>query len=303
MPLHRYIKPKIREGHIASVYGLTTDHHQNVYAADGAGMLVQWQADQEQGILLAKGDASWYACAYLEQNQMLVAGNMHGEIIWFDLNQKQIAAQNLAHQKGVFGFLPIQTGCLSLGGDGVLHIWEGFQCAESIKLSERSLRTGSQSPNNAYLAIGSSDGSIYIREGESLQAVCTIEKAHEPSVFAVCFSPCGQYLLSGGRDAVLRIWSVPDGFRLVEEISAHLYTINDICYSEAGQHFFTASRDRTIKIWDAQTFALLKVLDAAKYSVHTASVNRLAVLGNQLWSCSDDKRIVEWGSDQLNFRD
>jgi WD40 repeat protein len=184
-----------------------------------------------------------------------------------------------------------------LGGDGILTKWQiaPTRSLESIQLTNTALRTMSFSTNLEYMAIGASDGNIYILNVISFDIVDIIKNAHENSVFALQFSPDGQYLLSGGRDAQLKVWSVQDNFHLTHVVPAHLFTINDLTFHPTQPIFATASRDKTIKIWDAHTFALLKVIDGAKGG-HFRSVNRLfwSSYHDYLLACSDDRSVSVW---------
>jgi WD40 repeat protein len=289
-----YPKPEIYTGHRAAVYGLSSDTAHTLYSADGAGMLVKWPTGQTDGLLIAQGNSPWYACTVLPETGEVVAGNLAGEIWWVNPSAVQVTGTIMAHQKGVFGLFPLHNGLVSLGGDGVMHFWQGKIKTSSIKLSHATLRGIAKHPKLNLIAVAASDAQIYLVDSESFSVVKVIVGAHEPSVFVVTFSACGKFLISGGRDAHLCIWAIDSAFELLHRIPAHHYTINDILFAPDGFSFFTASRDRSIKQWDVTDFRLLKVMDAARYSVHTASVNRLSWHLGKLWSVSDDKRLVCW---------
>lgn len=103
-------------------------------------------------------------------------------------------------------------------------------------------------------------------------------------------------MISGSRDAKLKIWDVSADYQQVEEIAAHLYAINHIAFSPDGTHFATASMDKSIKVWDANEMKLLKVIDKARHTGHGTSVNKLlwTSYNNQLVSASDDRSISVW---------
>jgi WD40 repeat protein len=119
-------------------------------------------------------------------------------------------------------------------------------------------------------------------------------EAHRNSVFSLCLSPCGKYLLSGSRDAHLSVWLVEENYRHLHSQPAHLFTINHIVYSPDTSFFATAGRDKHVKIWDAANFKLLKVIDKEKFDGHVNSVNRLLWNEHYLISCSDDRSLKVW---------
>src|SRR5690606_23900037 len=115
-------------------------------------------------------------------------------------------------------------------------------------------------------------------------------------VTALCFSPDGQYLLTGGRDAQLNVLETVR-FTVVNTFTPHLFTVYAIKYHPFLPIFATASRDKTIKIWSSDDFRLLRVISLERgFDSHVLSVNDLIWNGykNQLISVSDDKRALVW---------
>jgi WD40 repeat protein len=114
-------------------------------------------------------------------------------------------------------------------------------------------------------------------------------------VFTLSYSKDGKYLISGGRDAMLKVWDVENDFELLHDIPAHTLHINTIVFNPENTLLATGSMDKTIKIWDAKTFTLLKVIDKVRNQSHSTSVNKLLWLDNQnLASVSDDKMSMLW---------
>ena len=148
--------------------------------------------------------------------------------------------------------------------------------------------------------VGGGGGFFAVSQGlilapESAPEKAAEKEAHENSVFVAKYSPSGQYIVSGGRDAQLRVWEIEE-FREVNCQPAHWYTINDLVFHPKGHWLATASRDKTIKIWDTNTFQLLKVIDVQKFGGHINSVNKLHWSSHNDWliSCSDDRTIMVW---------
>ncbi len=142
---------------------------------------------------------------------------------------------------------------------------------------------------------------IRILEAGSLTLLKQLD-THTNSVFTLAFSPDGRYLLSGGRDAHLKIWEVSNDFAEKQSIVAHMFAINHIEYSPDGNYFATCSMDKSIKVWHSDEFRLLKVIDKARHAGHGTSVNKLywSTYRNQLVSCSDDRSISVWNIDFNN---
>ncbi|HLT42667.1 MAG TPA: hypothetical protein VKZ95_08185, partial [Sphingobacteriaceae bacterium] len=121
-------------------------------------------------------------------------------------------------------------------------------------------------------------------------------REHSLPITSLCFSPDGQYLLSGGRDAKLNIFNTAD-FALNEQIVAHMFTIYGIAYHPNMPIFATASRDKSLKFWDARTFKLIRTVSFEKgYDAHKLSINKIVWNhnNNQLVSVGDEKLAMIW---------
>jgi WD40 repeat protein len=297
-------------GHKASVYAVEMQSVRSVLTGGGEGWIVAWDLDApENGRLLATVETSIFSMRLLPERGLLLAGNRNGGLHWIDWHSKREWANVAHHQKGVFDILWHNAlGLLTAGGDGRLTLWDvaNARPMESLQLSRASLRCLACSPNDGTLAVGASDGNIYLLDA-SLNQKARIEGAHRPSVFTLAFVLDGQRLLSGGRDALLKAWDLAAGNACLNAQPAHLFTINHIALSPSGRLFATASRDKTLKIWNTASMELLKVVDVRKSSLleapmgHFNSVNRLLWVDEGcLVSVSDDRTALVWGIEGTN---
>lgn len=291
-------KKHVCTGHRAALYALAPGADaRHVLSAGGDGWIVSWDLDDpETGQLVASVETRVFALCALPGGKRLVAGNMNGGIHWITLGEPEATRNIQHHQKGVFDLIYVDGSVFSAGGEGTLTRWDAETCrsVESYQLSNQSLRCIAWAPGRKLLAVGASDGAIYLLDSDTLALRQQLPAAHAYSVFTLAWSPDERFLLSGGRDAMLRVWDVHEGFRLHSEQAAHWFTLNHLVFSPDGALFATASRDKTIKIWDTATFQLLKVIDVLRDGGHTNSVNRLLWLPDCLVSVSDDRSVILW---------
>lgn len=292
-------------GHKGGVFSLAQGKEKHLFLSGaGDGWMVEWDlTNPKDGHLLAQAEDSQTSgrasvFSLLEKNEWIIAGNMNGGVHWI---YPQDTTQNkdvLPHQKGVFDIQWIDDHLYTAGGAGVLTKWSlgRQQALESIQLSSQSLRKMAFSNERKELAIGASDGNIYIVDIVNFIIKKTIEAAHDNSVFAVNYSNDGKTLWSGGRDAHLKIWDLEREYENIFSEPGHWFTINEIVFSPDGKYAATGSRDKTIKIWDTQSFQLLKVIDTVRNGGHINSVNALlwSDYNNWLISGSDDRSIIIW---------
>jgi len=287
--------------HTGSVYAL----HENPFQADsfftagGDGKVIRWNFNEpDKAYLAAQVDTNIFSLCPLHPHHLLL-GQMQGGIHVLDL-QTKTEIKNLAfHKNGVFDIQSTKNdkAYFAAGGDGTLSLWsaQNHDLLKSVKISDKSIRALAVDEHNRKIYAGCSDNFIYVLHYKTLEVIHKWE-AHQNSVFALCLSPDNKYLLSGSRDAHLKVWDIANQYQPVNSQPAHLFTINHIVYSPDGNLFATAGRDKHIKIWNATDFSLLKVIDKEKFNGHVNSVNRLwwSSHNNYLVSCSDDRTVMVW---------
>jgi WD40 repeat protein len=292
-------------GHHDCVYTLerSAESHK-FYSAGGDGLVVAWNLEApENGELLAQVPSSVYALHYLAQENLLLVGQNQQGIQVIDVAARQVK-KSIALPGGAFFDLvdSVQHQQVYVaGGDGTLFILDqgDFSVKQALRYGTKSLRCLALNEAANELALGFSDHYIRILDAGTGQLKHQIP-AHSNSVFTLAYSPDGRYLLSGSRDAHLKVWQVDQAYAEAASIVAHLFTINHITFSPDGRYFATCSMDKSVKVWDARSFRLLKVIDKARHAGHGTSVNKLfwSAHLNSLVSCSDDRTISVW---DLNF--
>lgn len=259
----------------------------------GEGWIVSWNlADPDPGKLIARVESNVFSL--LKTGTTIVAGDMNGGMHWVNLDSDEtVDVQH--HRKGVFNIWQEGDFLYALGGDGYISrrpIGEPRN-VESIQISHQALRCQCATVDNQ-VAIGSSDGAIYFFDLLKFELVGKTENAHANSVFTLAYDAQSHRLVSGSRDAQIKVWDSKG--QSIKSIAAHMYTVNSLCFNSDGSLLFSGSRDKTIKVWDGHSFELLKVIEGIRDGGHLNSVNSLLWCPDQdyLVSGSDDKSIGIW---------
>jgi WD40 repeat protein len=285
-------------GHRDCIYTLAPfDDAHRFFSASGDGMIVLWDLTKpDEGELVAKLPNSVYALHYSHDANVLLAGHNYEGIHLLDVQNKKEKASLQLTTAAIFDIASLGNFAFVACGDGTLVKVDLDQLSimSRVKHSEKSARALAVNESRGELAVGYSDYRIRIFDF-NLNLLREIE-AHANSVFTVRYSPDGQYLVSGSRDARLKFWSTGNGYQLANEIVAHMFAINHLDYSPDNKHFVTCSLDKTVKVWDATEQKLLKVIDRARHGGHLTSVNKVlwTSYGDQLISASDDRTISVW---------
>ena len=290
---------KINEftGHKAAIYALAHDLVRNeFYSVAGDGWIVRWplSAVSGDGILIAKAENKLFSVAFEPINQLLVSGDMDGNLHWLDPNEKKILKKSAFHQGSIFDlcFLSPEK-LLSVSADGYVCRWDTYTMMPelSIRISMQGLRCMKHDVSTQKIYIGASDNNIYVLDQDTLDIVEILKNAHKNSIFSI-ETINSDRIISGGRDAHLNIWDRKK-FSLLNSFSAHWFTINKISELPEFSAFATASRDKTMRIWDSGSLQLLKSIDVQKGG-HINSVNCLLWVPELkfLISAGDDRNVI-----------
>ena len=291
-------------GHQDCVYTIEKGPKEHVFFSSGGdGVIAEWDLTKPQeGRMLAKVPSSVYALCYYPKRNALVVGQNFDGIHIIDLEERKERGSIQLGNTQIFDIKVLNDRVFCSLGNGEIHILDitSLETIKVIKASTESARCIAISEVNREFAVGFSDHHIRIYNLHDFSEKRVIS-AHKISVFTVQYSPDQRYLLSGSRDAHLKIWDVESDYRLKESIVAHMYAINHLVFSADGKHFVTCSMDKSIKVWDAETFHLLKVIDKARHAGHGTSVNKVlwTNFNNLLLSASDDRSISIW---DINFK-
>jgi WD40 repeat protein len=286
-------------GHHDCVYTLESSGQDGLFfSGAGDGMVVAWSLlKPDEGTLLAKLPNSIYALHHHVDSDLLVAAqNFNGIHVLDWRNKKEIGSLQLSNT-AFFDIQSVDNLLLIGAGDGTLITvnLRTLQVVERIRLSEKSVRTIAVNRTTSEVAVGYSDNFIRVFSLSDMQLKYEW-KAHESSVFTLRYLPGNNYLISGSRDARLKVWDAKGGYTLLNEVVAHMFAINHLSFSPDGRYFVTGSMDKSIKVWETETQRLLKVIDRSRHAGHGTSVNKVLWLPheNQVISASDDRTISIW---------
>ncbi|HRJ31758.1 MAG TPA: WD40 repeat domain-containing protein [Cyclobacteriaceae bacterium] len=288
-------------GHRDSIYTLQqADRHNLFFSGSGDGMVVLWNLENpEEGELIAKLPHSIYAL-HVEPSGLLVVGHNYDGIHLVDWKNKRAGGSLKMTQSAIFDIQSLGQRLFIADGGGTLTELDlqSLIISNAVKHSGKSARSIAINKASGEIAVGYSD--CYIRVFDADTLTMKYEwAAHANSVFTIRYTPDGNFLLSGSRDARLKLWDVGAAYIPVTEVVAHMYAINHIEFSPDSKHFVTCSMDKSIKVWDLRELRLLKVIDKGRYAGHGTSVNKLLWTSHhgQLVSASDDRTISVWNID------
>ncbi|KAG5756041.1 hypothetical protein H9Q70_001346 [Fusarium xylarioides] len=121
------------------------------------------------------------------------------------------------------------------------------------KLSNHRINAFSFSPDNRHLAVVSEDGTLriidYLKE-----ELLDVFYSYYGGLTCVCWSPDGQYVLTGGQDDLISIWSLSDS-ALVARCQGHQSWVSAVAFDpwrcdERNYRFGSVGEDGRLCLWD-----------------------------------------------------
>ncbi|MEY3426467.1 MAG: hypothetical protein RL265_947 [Bacteroidota bacterium] len=294
-------KRKEFTGHAAGIYSLAYDG-EFLYSGSADRFVTRWNLISGiQDKFSVRFEFPVYAIALLNENKFLAVGLSTGDLHIFNLEQKQEIKFFTQHKKAIFTITEnkLKKHFYCADADGNFSIWNSqtFDLLLYLPMDCGKIRRINVSKDGSSFSLAGQDGFIRVFETEFFNEIATFQ-AHKEGATAVLFHPKNtDWLLSGGKDALLKCWNWKTG-NLLSEIPAHNFVIYDIFSLNDGNQLVTGSRDKTLKVWNTDTLSFSQRLDL-KEGGHRNSVNcMLKLTENAFVSGSDDKRIIFWEVEQ-----
>lgn len=134
-------------------------------------------------------------------------------------------------------------------GTFYLHELPDVTLIHSLNITEFPLSTACFNSTGDWIALGSTQlGQLLVWEWQSEQYVMK-QQGHSNEMNCVAYSPDGQYIVTGGEDAKVKVWNVDNGFCFVT-FSEHTSAVTAIEFSTNKKFVVSASLDGTVRAYD-----------------------------------------------------
>ena len=124
-------------------------------------------------------------------------------------------------------------------------------------------------------------------------------KGHSGGVNSVCFSPDGNYFVTGSWDNTARIWQkdTNGNYVAIDTLAGHSGSVRSVAFSPDGNYLATGSWDKTARIWQKDTDGKYVAVDTLQGHNNSVSSVAFSPDGNYLATGSDDDTVRIWEKD------
>jgi WD40 repeat protein len=113
-----------------------------------------------------------------------------------------------------------------------------------------------------------------------------VQMGHLGNVLSAALSPDGRYVLSGGRDGNLKLWSLESG-REIRTLTGHLAAVNAVAFSPDSRWILSGSSDTTLRLWNPEDGRTISIFQGHQSVVSAAVFS------------PDGRTVLSGGLDQL----
>jgi WD40 repeat protein len=286
-------------GHDGSLYALEKSAAGKFFTGGSDRIVCEWSLDPAASPLgLVNVGAIIYSLCHVTESNMLLIGTSTGHLHVVDLAHRKEVRNIQHHQQGIFDIKYSQkfNRLFTAAADGTVAIWklDDLSLLSTIQIGQQKIRAVAVHPVAEEITVCSGDGQLVTLHALT-GSILHRRPAHQFSCNSAVYSPDGNLLISGGRDAHLNVWDAIS-HQLIKSIPAHNYAIYAFAFSPDGQWLASASRDKTVKLWDAESFDVLIRLDKEKFDGHRNSVNKIIWMEHPhgLLSTGDDRSVMSW---------
>ncbi|KAL8779621.1 MAG: hypothetical protein Q9194_001364, partial [Teloschistes cf. exilis] len=223
------------------------------------------------------GDIMWFEAfsqkyARINKNAMINPSSIH-QVRWLPGSENLFLA---AHMDGTLivydkerddaAFVPEESSPLKNFTHGLdtdhrpLHVTKSVNSRNqksnpvaSWKISNHRINDFAFAPDHRHLAVVTEDGYLHIIDYLNEQ-LSDIYPSYYGAFLCVCWSPDGKYILTGGQDDLVSIWSL-DERRLVARCPGHHSWVSCVAFDpwrcdDRNYRFGSVGEDRRLLLWD-----------------------------------------------------
>ncbi len=288
-------------GHRQAVRSVTFSSDGRWTASGGEdGRIIFWRAGEEYPAKVLKDFMGIVSqIEFSPDNRLLVSASWDGGIRLWHPGKGNIR-QRLEDQRHPVSqclFSPQGTILSSLTvNEEVVRIWNVYN-GELLKslAHNNALYTVAVSPQQDYLAAGTSDGRVLVWAWPPHEASPDVTLAgHQRPIRSVVFAPSGEYLVSGGDDAYILVWKLSQSAARRVALPSPSRGVTRLLFSSDGEWLFASTEGGQVYAWNARDLwetAILPVTPTL-WAQHSCSITDLSCApGRSQLSGATDKGI------------
>jgi WD40 repeat protein/energy-coupling factor transporter ATP-binding protein EcfA2 len=202
------------------------------------------------------GQKEFFSLALSNDERFLAAGTNEGNILLWDLNERDPLPRVLRGHTFIITHLCFSqvTGELaSSSADGSVRIWNPAKGSEPGMLIEQNgsrMTTVCFSPDGNVLSWANEKGAIKAMHLKSMMVAPFVVQPSGASVYALAFSNDGNVLASGDANGTIRLWEAGRSYHPSISLIGHLSRVSELKFNPDSKTLGSCSYDGSIRLWN-----------------------------------------------------
>ncbi|XP_003396174.1 periodic tryptophan protein 2 homolog [Bombus terrestris] len=159
-----------------------------------------------------------------------------------------------------------QTNILVVGFSiGAFYLYEmpDVNMIHSLSISDQYITSIAINSTGDWIALGcSTAGQLLVWEWQS-ETYAMKQQSHSSNINCLAYSPDGQYIVTGGDDAKVKLWNTMNGFCSIT-FQEHTSTITGVIFSHNRKFIVSASLDGTVRAYDLARYRNFRTLTSPR---------------------------------------
>ena len=221
-----------------------------------------WDPAKNTALYSVSGHQVYITDMDVSQDGNWLATSSHDKTVMLWDAQQRILVATFKDQTDLVlavAFSPDSLWLASAGHDRTVRVWnvKNRGAHRVVGTLNSKVHDICFSPDSSRL-FGSDDQGITVWDVESGRDIQTLKTRSDSQTSHAAYVQCldcsrdGRWLVSGGRDATIRLWSLKT-LQLAHVLRGHENTIYGLQFSRDSKRLVSASFDRTSRIWDIES--------------------------------------------------
>ncbi len=151
-------------------------------------------------------------------------------------------------------------------------------------------------PSEQLLAVGLTNGDIYLYDTGTFEPVGQVMSGHERRIMSLKFLPNDELLVSASQDGTIRFWDIETQSQIGGTLTHESGSINDIDVDLEGKFLLSGGSDQTVRLWDLSVSQTNPPLIGQPVQAHEGAVLAVEFLhAEEVFATGGtDGEVIEW---------
>ena len=278
--------------HQSGVYGVDYSSDGSYFASVSSDYHLRLWRNNGQLLSDLKGESK-ARCVSISPDSQRIAVGFDDGTVWVWLRNEHLQMRWQAHEQSIeaIAFSPDGKQVATGSRDQHIKLWDAddHYLVEDFTGHQGAIYSLSFHPNKPILVSGGEDKHLFFWGLQQYTEILDPIAAHNNWIYAVRYSPDGQYIATAGSDGYTKLWN--QAGMLMRQFKTANKRVLGLAFSDDSQWLATAAADRNIKLYHLDRQMSRKILQSQQEIIKDLDYN---ANGDLLASTGSGGKIQIW---------